>query len=139
MRVVVTGAGGQLGHDVVLACRAAGDDVHGFDRHALDVTSRDAFLGAVTALRPDAVIHTAAWTAVDACESDSLRAFAPAHQSGQFFQTRLPMKRHDAKIRREQRAGSVNLPQPRAFRELQPGRFARHQGEMVVVVDPLDR
>ena len=75
MRVVVTGAGGQLGHDVVLACRAAGDDVHGFDRHALDVTSRDAFLGAVTALRPDAVIHTAAWTAVDACESDSLRAF----------------------------------------------------------------
>ena len=75
MRVLVTGAGGQLGRDTVLACEAAGDDVFGFDRAGLDVTDRDAVLGAVTSLRPDAVIHCAAWTAVDACESDVDRAF----------------------------------------------------------------
>ena len=33
-------------------------------------------LGAVTSVRPDAVVHCAAWTAVDACEGDPDRAFA---------------------------------------------------------------
>lgn len=75
MRVLITGAGGQLGRDVMLTCEAAGDDVHGFDHHALDVCSRDDVLGALTSLRPDAVIHCAAWTAVDACESDADRAW----------------------------------------------------------------
>ena len=76
MRVLVTGAGGQLGRDTVIACAAAGDDVTGLDRTALNVVDRDAVLGAVTTLRPDAVIHCAAWTAVDACESDQARAMA---------------------------------------------------------------
>ena len=76
MRVLVTGAGGQLGRDTVIACAAAGDDVTGLDRTALDVVDRGAVLGAVTTLRPDAVIHCAAWTAVDACESDEARAMA---------------------------------------------------------------
>jgi len=76
MRLLVTGAGGQLGHDVVAAAGAAGDDVLGLDRAALDVTDRDAVLGVVTSWRPEAVIHTAAWTQVDACETDGDRAFA---------------------------------------------------------------
>lgn len=76
MRVMVTGAGGQLGCDTLSACAAAGDDVFGFDHASLDVTDRDAVLGAITSLTPDAVIHCAAWTAVDACESDPDRAFA---------------------------------------------------------------
>lgn len=76
MRVLVTGAGGQLGHDVVAVCGAAGDEVIGVDRDRLDVADRDQVLGAITTLRPDAVIHCAAWTAVDACESDPERAFA---------------------------------------------------------------
>lgn len=75
MRVLVTGAAGQLGRDTVLACEAAGDTVFGFDRSQLDVTDRDAVLGAITSLRPDAVIHGAAWTAVDHCEGDPDRAF----------------------------------------------------------------
>jgi dTDP-4-dehydrorhamnose reductase len=75
-RILVTGAGGQLGHDVVLACTAAGDDVHGLGHAELDVTSRDDVLGAITSVRPDAVIHCGAWTAVDACESDPDRALA---------------------------------------------------------------
>lgn len=76
MRVVVTGSAGQLGRDTVLACETAGDTVFCFDRRTLDVTDRDAVLGAITSVRADAVIHCAAWTAVDACEADHGRAFA---------------------------------------------------------------
>jgi dTDP-4-dehydrorhamnose reductase len=76
MRVLITGATGLLGRDTVVACSAAGDDVHAFGHDVLDVTDRDAVLGAVTALRPEAVIHCAAWTDVDACESDQQRALA---------------------------------------------------------------
>lgn len=74
MKVLVTGAGGQLGHDVVAALRD--HDVVGTTHAQLDVTDRDAVLGAITSLRPDAIVNCAAWTAVDACESDPERAFA---------------------------------------------------------------
>lgn len=76
MRVLVTGAAGQLGRDVVLDAGARGDEVFASDRGDLDITDRGAVLGAITSLRPDAVVHCAAWTAVDACESDPDRAFA---------------------------------------------------------------
>lgn len=76
MRVLVTGAAGQLGRDVVLACETRGDEVVAADHASLDVTDRDAVLGAITTLRPEAVVHCAAWTAVDACEADPARAFA---------------------------------------------------------------
>ncbi len=73
MRVLITGAGGQVGHELVdsfgahevVACTAA----------RLDVTDRDAVLAAVGSIRPEVVIHAAAWTAVDACEGDPDRAF----------------------------------------------------------------
>jgi dTDP-4-dehydrorhamnose reductase len=75
MRVLVTGAAGQLGHDVLATCARAGDEVVATDTADLDVGDRDAVLGAITTLRPDAVLHLAAWTAVDACEADPERAF----------------------------------------------------------------
>ncbi len=76
MRVVVTGANGQLGRDIALACAKVGDEVFALDRLQLDVIDRDAVLGAITSLRPDAVMHCAAWTAVDLCEAEPDRAFA---------------------------------------------------------------
>jgi dTDP-4-dehydrorhamnose reductase len=76
MRLLVTGAGGQLGQDFVLHATERGDDVVAADRAVVDVTDRDAVLGAITSFRPDAVVNCAAWTAVDACESDPERAFA---------------------------------------------------------------
>jgi len=75
VKVLVTGAGGQLGHDVVATCGAAGDDVIAVGRAELDVADRDAVLGAITSIRPDVVVHTAAWTDVDGCEDHSDRAF----------------------------------------------------------------
>jgi dTDP-4-dehydrorhamnose reductase len=76
MKVLVTGAAGQLGRDVVLACEASGDEVVALSRAELDVCDRSAVYSAIMSSRPHAVIHCAAWTAVDACESDERRAFA---------------------------------------------------------------
>jgi dTDP-4-dehydrorhamnose reductase len=75
MRLLVTGARGQLGHDVAAAAATAGDEVLGLAHAQLDVTDRDAVLGAITTWRPDAVVHCAAWTEVDACETNPGRAF----------------------------------------------------------------
>jgi dTDP-4-dehydrorhamnose reductase len=74
VRLLVTGAGGQLGHDVVAAGTSGGEDVLGLGHAELDVGERSAVLDAVTAWRPDVVVNCAAWTAVDACESDPERA-----------------------------------------------------------------
>jgi len=75
VRVLITGAGGQLGTDLRLECVGAGDDVVALTRPDLDVGDRDAVRQAMDNARPDVVFHTAAWTAVDACESDPERAF----------------------------------------------------------------
>jgi dTDP-4-dehydrorhamnose reductase len=74
MKILVTGAAGQAGRELVELCEHMGDEVVAADHRALDVTDRDAVLQAVTTARPDAVVHAGAWTAVDACESDPDRA-----------------------------------------------------------------
>jgi dTDP-4-dehydrorhamnose reductase len=75
MRVLVTGAGGQLGRDLAAVCDAAGDEVIAADRAALDLADRDSVLGAICSVAPDVVVNAGAWTAVDACESDPDRAW----------------------------------------------------------------
>jgi dTDP-4-dehydrorhamnose reductase len=72
-RVLVTGAGGQIGREVVDAC--AGDEVIAADHATLDVGDRDAVLQAIMSTVPDVVVHAGAWTAVDACEGDPDHAF----------------------------------------------------------------
>ena len=76
MRILVTGAGGMLGRAVVRHCEARGDDVAGFDHQSLDVADERAVAEAFAAARPEAVINCAAWTDVDACELDPMRAHA---------------------------------------------------------------
>lgn len=75
MKVLLTGAGGQLGHDLRIHCEAMGDEVVAATHAALDVADRDAVYQAVLSVRPDVVLHAGAWTAVDACEGDPERAF----------------------------------------------------------------
>ena len=72
MKVFVTGVAGQLGHDVVNELEKRGHTAIGSDllapHYPLDITDRDAVFAAIAEVKPDAVIHCAAWTAVDAAE-----------------------------------------------------------------------
>lgn len=75
MRVLLTGARGQLGSDLVRTCTDAGDEVVACGRAELDLGDRDSVYQAITSVRPEIVVHAGAWTAVDACEGDPERAF----------------------------------------------------------------
>ena len=83
MRILVTGAAGQVGSELVAELdRRARDRHHGSPWHIaattraeLDVASRDSVLAAVVSAEPQVIIHPAAWTAVDECEADPDRAF----------------------------------------------------------------
>ena len=88
MKFFVTGVGGQLGHDVMNELLKRGHEGVGSDIQesyngvqdssevtnapyvALDITDKDAVEKVITAVNPDAVIHCAAWTAVDMAEDD---------------------------------------------------------------------
>ncbi len=76
MRLLVTGAAGQLGVDVVEHARAIGDEVIAVAKADLDITDAVGVHEALRAHRPDAVINAAAYTAVDACETNPTLAFA---------------------------------------------------------------
>ena len=88
MKIFVTGVCGQLGHDVVNNALFRDHEIIGSDIHSvysgvadgsavtsspyvqLDITDRDAVLSVIEEIRPDAIIHCAAWTAVDAAEDE---------------------------------------------------------------------
>ncbi len=90
MKVFVTGVCGQLGHDVMQELHRRGRECIGSDVMAeyagissevatlpyvsLDITDAAAVEKVLTELRPDAVIHCAAWTAVDAAEDEENQA-----------------------------------------------------------------
>ena len=92
MKIFVTGVGGQLGHDVVNELErrnhgSVGSDIQGnysgvSDGTAvttvpyvqLDIKDRDAVIRTIEEIKPDAIIHCAAWTAVDAAEDEENQA-----------------------------------------------------------------
>jgi len=76
MKVLVIGAGGMLGRYMVEHCTARGDALIAHDRRSLDITNADALRRAFDEAQPETVFNCAAWTDVDACESDTERAFA---------------------------------------------------------------
>lgn len=91
MKLFVTGVGGQLGHDVVNDAVARGHECVGSDitekyegvedgsavttvpYSRLDITNQAAVAETIKRLKPDAIIHCAAWTAVDAAEDEENR------------------------------------------------------------------
>lgn len=70
MKVLVTGINGQLGHDVMNELRKRGHIAIGVDVQEMDITDKSAVMATVDKEHPDAVIHCAAWTAVDMAEDD---------------------------------------------------------------------
>jgi dTDP-4-dehydrorhamnose reductase len=73
VRLVVTGAAGGLGRAFVQQVPPH-HQVHAFSHEELDVGDRDAVMQTIPVLRPDAIVHLAAFTRVDACETDPARA-----------------------------------------------------------------
>ena len=100
MKFFVTGVGGQLGHDVMNELLKRGHEGVGSDIQenysgvtdgsavtkapyiALDITDKDAVEKVITEVNPDAVIHCAAWTAVDMAEDDDKIAKVRAINAG---------------------------------------------------------
>lgn len=85
MKVFVTGVNGQLGHDVMNELSKRGIECIGSDIQAdssvpslpyvkLDITDKDSVMSVISTEHPDAVIHCAAWTAVDAAEDEENKA-----------------------------------------------------------------
>ncbi|SDN34704.1 dTDP-4-dehydrorhamnose reductase [Paenibacillus sp. yr247] len=74
MRIVVTGANGQLGQDVVKLLGAK-HEVYGLGREQLDITNESQCLEVLVALKPDVIIHSAAYTAVDLAETEIEMAY----------------------------------------------------------------
>ncbi len=70
MRVFVTGVKGQLGHDVMNELEKRGHEGYGVDIDEMDITDEAAVSRVITEAAPEAVIHCAAWTAVDLAEDD---------------------------------------------------------------------
>ncbi|MDJ0723212.1 MAG: dTDP-4-dehydrorhamnose reductase [Desulfobacterales bacterium] len=76
MRLLITGAQGQLGHDVAQAAIQQGFDTLALTRSTLDITRADRVDRTIDARQPDLVVNCAAYTAVDRAEEESEQAFA---------------------------------------------------------------
>ena len=68
MKVLVTGVKGQLGHDMIKELEKRGHTAVGVDIDNMDITDQEAVRRVVTQAAPEAVVHCAAYTAVDAAE-----------------------------------------------------------------------
>ncbi|MEH7059731.1 dTDP-4-dehydrorhamnose reductase [Bacillus wiedmannii] len=75
MKVLVTGAKGQLGQDVLCLLENQPWEVFGFGREELDITNEEKVREKILSIKPDIIIHTAAYTQVDQAESDEETAF----------------------------------------------------------------
>lgn len=70
MKVLVTGVNGQLGHDIVEECQKRNIETIGVDVKEMDITDAHQVNEVITETKPDAIIHCAAWTAVDKAEDE---------------------------------------------------------------------
>lgn len=73
MKILITGASGQLGHDCVEECRARGHNVRGVSSQDFPLTDEAAMRAVLDDFAPDAILHAAAYTAVDQAEDEPAR------------------------------------------------------------------
>jgi len=72
MKILVTGYKGQLGYDVVNEAQKRGIEAVGVDINEMDITNPQQVRDVITEGNYDAVVHCAAWTAVDKAEEPEL-------------------------------------------------------------------
>ena len=70
MKILVTGVKGQLGYDIVNECQKRNIEAIGVDIEEMDITNATQVCDVITQAKVDAVIHCAAWTAVDKAEDE---------------------------------------------------------------------
>ena len=116
MKVFVTGVNGQLGHDCVNEIVKRGYEVVGSDLAEvytgidngsavnkapyvqLDITNREAVLKTISELKPDAIVHCAAWTAVDSAENEENQYKVHAINADGARYIAIAAKNNDAKM-----------------------------------------
>ena len=96
MKVLVLGAGGQVGRELCRHSWPEGYELVAFDRRGLDITRREAVFAVITDVRPDIVVNAAAYTAVDRAESEPDAAWAancdgPAHIAAACRESGIPL------------------------------------------------
>ena len=80
MRILVTGASGQLGNDLMIELAGRGHEVTGVSSQEMDLTDPEAVRRYLFSIHPDAVMHCAAYTAVDMAEDDADTCLAVNHK-----------------------------------------------------------
>lgn len=75
MKILVTGANGQLGTDMVSLLKQQGHEVFGLTRKELDITVQAECKRVLADLSPNIIVHCAAYTAVDTAEEDIITAY----------------------------------------------------------------
>ena len=87
MKVLITGANGQLGRELVRQGQHADYEVHGLNRQQLDITRKDKIEQILARMSPSVVINAAAYTQVDRAENESDLAYA-ANKDGPAYLAR---------------------------------------------------
>ena len=146
MKVLVAGAGGMLGRDLVLAAGNAGHDVVGFGRAEMDVTDADAVRRQVDLERPDMVVNCAAWTDVDGAETAEDARLRGQRDRGRERRRRRARGRrrgrlrlHRLRLRRREGRALRRVRPARAAVRLRPHQAGRRGGDRGRQQAPLHR
>lgn len=96
MRILITGAQGQLGRDMVASAQNSGYDTVALGRDRLDITRTENVRRTIEDISPDLVINCAAYTAVDRAEQEAELAFAvnrdgPSHMAASCSKLAIPL------------------------------------------------
>ena len=76
MKILITGARGQVGTELVAQATARGHEVHAFGSKELDISNPEQVMQIVQDVQPDVLINAAAYTAVDKAETEQALAYA---------------------------------------------------------------